>query len=269
MTRAVGLRRGLLALSTATLLAALVLLAARGTTSGVALPTVLGAGFIDGLNPCAVAVLLIFVSSLLATVERGVRAGEAARLPILIGGGVYVGGLYVTYLAIGVGLLSALGLLGSVALLQQTHIVGRVAALLAVGLGVLTLQEVLIPEWGQRLVMPPVFHERARRMARWVSLPGLFVAGAFIGVCTVPCSGSVYLATVTLLSRQTTYLTGLAYLALYNVMFVTPLLALLAFATARPTYRLLARAQLRSRAVIKLALAATTIGIGLLTLAVM
>jgi len=106
-------------------------------------------------------------------------------------------------------------------------------------------------------------------LARRAGLPALFAAGGLVGLCTVPCSGSVYLATVALLSQQTTYAAGLAYLALYNLMFVTPLLILLAFTTSRSSYRLLARAQLRARGGLKLLVGSATVAIGLLTLATM
>lgn len=260
-----GLRWAALASALAgILLLALLALATWGpASSSVNLPAVLGAGFIDGLNPCAIAVLLIFVSAILAAVERATGGSDAARRHVLIGGGAYVAGMYVTYFALGVGLL------GTIFFLQETHLVGRLAALVAIALGLLSLQEGLVPEWGQRLVMPAMFHGTANRLARRVAPPALFLAGGLVGLCTVPCSGSVYLATVALLSQQATYLSGVFYLGLYNLMFVTPLLLLLAIASARPTYRLLARAQLRARGALKLLLGAATVGIGLLTLAVM
>ena len=263
MTGALTWRRGVIV--SIPLLVALMLGVSQLSRAGssVTLPAVLGAGFIDGMNPCAIAILMVFVSALLAGVERGARAGEATRDRVLAGGSTYIAGMYVTYLALG------LGLLGSVSLFQQTHIVGRATALLAITLGLVTLQEALVPELGERLVMPPMFHDRARRLAQRVTLPALFFAGALIGLCTVPCSGSVYLATVALLSQQETYLSGVAYLVLYNVMFVLPLILLLALSTSRPAFRRLARAQLRGRVALKSLLGVTTVAVGLLTLAVM
>lgn len=225
--------------------------------------TVLGAGLIDGINPCAIALLFIFVSILLAAVERQVIAQAEGQRRILLGASTYIAGIYVTYLALGIGLLS-----GST-VLQETHLTGRIAAFVALALGLVTIQEALVPEWGQRLVMPAALHGSANRWLRKAAGPGIFVAGALIALCTVPCSGSVYLATLGLLSAQATYLKGVGYLALYNLMFVAPLLLIAVTASSRPTFRLLGSWQVRRRGFLKLSLGAATIAVGLMTLAVM
>jgi cytochrome c biogenesis protein CcdA len=58
----------------------------------------------------------------------------------------------------------------------------------------------------------------------------VFAAGVLVGLCTVPCSGAIYLAVLGLLARQATYLSGLGYLVPYHVVFVAPLVAMLAVA---------------------------------------
>lgn len=58
----------------------------------------------------------------------------------------------------------------------------------------------------------------------------MFAAGVLVGLCTVPCSGAIYLAVLGLLASQATFPKGLAYLGLYNALFVLPLVALLAVA---------------------------------------
>jgi cytochrome c biogenesis protein CcdA len=87
-----------------------------------------------------------------------------------------------------------------------------------------------------------------------------------VGLCTVPCSGSVYLAVLALLSTQTTLLSGVGYLILYNVVFVAPLLVILGLASSPTVYRQLARWQLRQRVALKLGTSIAAMGVGLLTL---
>jgi cytochrome c biogenesis protein CcdA len=61
---------------------------------------------------------------------------------------ISVAGVLLTYLGLG------LGLLGFASAFGQTHWVSHVAALGAVALGLLALQETLVPEWGLRLSVP-------------------------------------------------------------------------------------------------------------------
>lgn len=227
------------------------------------LATVIGAGLIDGLNPCAIAVLLVFISATLLAVGATMEGGLAERRRALFkGGAAYVSGMFITYLLIG------LGLMGFASVLRQDHIGTKIFALVAVGWSVLALQEALLPELGERLRMPPMLHSRAQSWVARASLPGLFVAGSLIGLCTVPCSGNVYLAVLALLSSRNDLGEALGYLVIYNFAFVIPLIALLGAAATPVAMRALARWQLHNRASLKLALGLTTALVSLAALAV-
>lgn len=226
------------------------------------LVTVVLAGLVDGLNPCAIAVLLVFVSATLLAVGATMEGAVAERRRALFrGGGVYISGMFVTYLLIG------LGLMGFAGALRQDHIGTKIFALLAIAWSLLALQEALLPELGERLRMPPMLHDSAQRWVHRASLPGLFVAGALIGLCTVPCSGNVYLAVLALLSSRADLAEALGYLLVYNLAFVVPLVVLLGAAATPLAMRSLARWQLHSRASLKLVLGLTTAFVSLAALA--
>ena len=230
------------------------------------LPAIIGAALIDSLNPCAFALLLVFVATMLAMLQRqpdAVGAAKARRW-LLSRGGIYVLGIFLTYLVLGFGLLGALQF---AKVLSSTHIVSRVAALIALGLGLLAFQEALLPEFGSRL-SAHMDMARMRNLVGRLSVPALFGAGVLVGFCTVPCAGSVYLAVLALLAAQSTLVVGIGYLVLYNIVFVAPLLVILVLASSPPVYRKLARWQLRQRLALKLATGVVTIGVGLLTLLV-
>jgi cytochrome c biogenesis protein CcdA len=218
------------------------------------------------VNPCAFALLLVFVATMLAMWQRQVAVVDAghARRWLLSRGGVYVFGIFLTYLALGFGLL---GVLTFAKTLSSTMLVSKVAALIALGLGLMMLQEALLPEFGTRLGAH-ADTPRLRKMVSHLGVPGLFGAGVLVGLCTVPCSGAVYLAVLALLSAQTTALAGAGYLLLYNLVFVAPLVAILALASSPPVYRTMARWQLHHRPSLKLATGAAAIVVGLLTLVV-
>ena len=230
------------------------------------LPTVIGAGLIDSLNPCAFALLLVFVSTMLAMLQRQSDATGVARAQrwLLTRGGIYILGIFLTYLALGFGLLGALQ---AAKVLSSSHLVSRIAALIALGLGIVVMQEALLPELGSRL-SAHMNMARMRELVGRMSVPALFGAGVLVGLCTVPCAGAVYLAVLALLSAQATVLAGVGYLVLYNVVFVAPLVVILALASSPPVYRRLARWQLRQRLALKLGTGVVTIGVGLLTLLV-
>ena len=233
--------------------------------SGVdlSLATVVLAGLIDGINPCAIAVLLVFVSATLLAVGATMEGGLGERRRALFkGGAAYVTGMFVTYLLIG------LGLMGFAGALRQDHIGTKIFAVVAIAWSLLALQEALLPELGERLRMPPMLHSRAQSWVQRASLPGLFVAGSLIGLCTVPCSGSVYLAVLALLSSRADFGQALGYLVVYNLAFVVPLIVLLGAAATPAAMRALTRWQLHNRASLKLALGLTTALVSLAALAV-
>ncbi len=227
------------------------------------LPVVVSAALLDSVNPCAFAVLLTFIAATLLLAERSSARGPGARWLLWRTGLVYISGVFVTYLGLGLGLLAFASALG------QTHWVGRGAALGAIALGLLALQEALVPEWGMRLGVPAGLDERLHALAARATLPAVFAAGVLVGLCTVPCSGAIYLAVLGLLASQATFTEGLAYLLLYNLLFVLPLVALLAAAGSRPVFNRLGRWQLHHRRSLKLGLGLVAVGLGLLLLAVL
>ena len=233
--------------------------------SGVdlSLAAVVAAGLVDGINPCAIAVLLVFVSATLLAVGATMEGSLGERRRALFrGGSAYVAGIFVTYLLIG------LGLMGFAGALRQDHLGTKIFAVVAIGWSVLALQEALLPELGERLRMPPMLHGRAQSWVSRATVPGLFVAGSLIGLCTVPCSGSVYLAVLALLSSRADLGSAIGYLVVYNLAFVVPLIALLAAAATPVAMRSLARWQLHNRASLKLALGLVTAMVSLAALAV-
>jgi cytochrome c biogenesis protein CcdA len=74
----------------------------------ITLPTVIVAGVIDGINPCAFTVLLLFITALLASLKAGEQNIGVARARLVGMGSIYIVAVFLTYLALGVGLLKTL-----------------------------------------------------------------------------------------------------------------------------------------------------------------
>ena len=228
----------------------------------VTLATVIVGGLIDGINPCAFTVLILFVTAMLATLQANTSSGiTAARARIIGLGSIYIASVFLTYLALGIGLLA------TSALFSRLHAPARVGALIAVGMGLWMLKDFFLPEVGPRLAAPSIVGQWTMDAARKGTIPALVVGGVLIGLCTVPCSGAVYLAVLSLLSMQSSALVGFGYLALYNVMFILPLVALLIAASARPALNKLAHWNLHHKEWVRLGLGASVVVMGILMLA--
>jgi len=136
-------------------------------------------------------------------------------------GALYVGAVWVTYLLIGLGLFSFLAWLG------QDHLVTRVAVILALVMALWMIKDVLVPGWGPAMAAPHATHSWMHRAMERGGMAGMLIAGVLVGICTVPCSGAIYLDIVAVLNASGGGPTGLALLALYNIAFIVPLVVLL------------------------------------------
>lgn len=180
------------------------------------LPLVAITGFLDGIHPCAIAILIFFVAFLL-TLQRSLKN-------IFFLGLVYILVIFLTYLAIGVGLFSGIMLFG------QHHFFGKLGAWLLIILGLANLKDYFFPNLPFHLRLPRVSGEKIRGLLKKASLPTVIVAAFLVGLCSIPCSGGIYAAILAFLAAKTTYWVGFGYLLLYNLMFVTPLLIILVLA---------------------------------------
>ena len=227
----------------------------------ITLPAVLVAGVVDGINPCAFTVLLLFVTALTSTLQAGEANVKAMRVRLLGMGGIYIAAVFLTYLALGVGLLKSLDFF------TRQHVPARFGALLAILFGLWMLKDYFLSEVGWRLQAPGRIGVVARQMGKKATLPALMVGGFLIGLCTVPCSGAVYLGVLSLLALQPTALQGYAYLVLYNVVFILPLIVILIAASARPTLNRVAHWNLHHKEGVRLVLGGGVVAMGLLILA--
>jgi len=191
---------------------------------GLTVPTVLASGFADGFNPCAFALLVLFATYTLTLLNAVTANGTPtleARQRLLGAGSLYVGAVLVTYFIIGLGLFTFLSWLG------RDHLVARGASILALVMALWMLKDLFLPGVGPSMMAPSGTHGRMQKAMQRGGLAGMLIAGVLVGICTVPCSGAIYLEIVAVLHASGGGLTGLALLALYNIAFIVPLLILL------------------------------------------
>jgi cytochrome c biogenesis protein CcdA len=219
------------------------------------LPTVLVAGLVDGLNPCAFATLVFFISYL-AFVGRDGR-------DVLLAGGAFALGVFLTYLGVGFGVLKFLATLPFLDAASRWvyGITAALCLLLAVG---------SLYDWWQarrgkatemRLKMPT-------RLRRWVNrtiregtgvgafVPVTFGTGVVVSVIELACTGQVYLPTILfVLGVPELQAQAGLYLVLYNLMFILPLVVVFVLAYFGTTSQQLGLLIHRHTAKVKLATA--------------
>jgi cytochrome c biogenesis protein CcdA len=194
----------------------------RFTSFGVL--TVVGAGLIDGLNPCAFATLVFFVSYLAFTGRRG--------RDVLFVGLSFTLGVFLTYLLVGVGLLKVVQSLSFFSSLGRW--VYLLTALLCVALAILTFRDFGRAQKGQpsdmTLRLPMNLRRRINKVIRQSSQMRAFVAVAFftgfvVSLLELACTGQVYLPTIIyVMSQPDLAAQAFLYLLLYCVMFILPLI---------------------------------------------
>lgn len=180
------------------------------------LPLVAVTGFLDGIHPCAIAILIFFIA-FLVSLKKGYK-------DILKLGLVYIFVIFLTYLAIGIGLLSGFMLFG------QHHFFAKLGSWLLIFLGLINLKSYFFPRFRLGIKISGIFHKKIKSFLQKATLPTVIIAAFLVALCSVPCSGGIYAAITALLASKTTFLTGFLYLLLYNFMFVLPLIIILALA---------------------------------------
>ena len=213
---------------------------AGGRAGVLALAPVILTGLADGVNPCAFAAMVLLVSVLSATGAAREDA-RARRRALLAGGGAFCAGVFATYYLAGMGLfVSARRLEGFPA--AEAVVFWAVWGLAILG-GALSAADAAVyfrtrdPE-RLRLKVPEALRRRmaplmrSRFGAHGLVLGGL-AAGALIAILEGVCTGQMYLPIIQYMARTPGLRSnGAAWLALYNLLFVLPLLAILGFALA-------------------------------------
>ena len=181
------------------------------------LPLVIISSLIDSINPCAFSILLLTIAFLFSL--------GRSRTEIFKIGGIYILGIFTVYILIGLGLLQVLHLFNT------PHFMAKVGAVVLLAWGGLNLINQFFPKFPIKLKIPSFAHSRIASLMHRATLPAAFALGVVVGLCEFPCTGGPYLMILGLLHDRGTYTSGLAYLLLYNLIFVSPLVVILGLAS--------------------------------------
>jgi len=188
------------------------------------LTTVLVAGLIDGLNPCAFATIVFLVSYLSFL---GKKSKE-----ILTYGLTFTFGVFIAYLIAGMGLMAGFRQLSGFPMV--TKVIYLVIAVFAFVLGIISFYDYILYRRGQgakmKLQLPMALKKKIHGIIRVqtksskAGVLGTFILGFVIAATEVVCTGQLYLPTIGYI-MTIPKLRAYAFLnlVLYNIMFIIPL----------------------------------------------
>ena len=178
--------------------------------SSLTIPAVIGAAVVDAINPCAFAVLILLTTTILATnkKKKALHAGIA-----------FTGAIYISYFFMGIGLFRAIQASG----LTRTFYL--IVTALAFIVGILNIKDYFWYGKGFLMEVPLAWRPRMKKLiSSVVSVPGAIVVGLVVSLFLLPCTSGPYIVILGLLAKNVSRTTGIWYLLLYNLIFVTPML---------------------------------------------
>lgn len=214
--------------------------------------TIISAGLIDGINPCAFTVMIFFISFL--TVQ-GYK-----RKDLNLIGLSFIFAVFLTYILIGIGIFGFLYRLEGFWLVAKIFNVS--VGILSIILGFLALYDFFKfkktgATEGLTLQLPRIIKnqihsiiglhyrkskepQKQQRIFRLIF--SALITGFLVSILEAVCTGQVYLPTIAFVLKTTPLkLQALSYLLTYNLMFILPLLIIFLFALWGTTSQAFAR----------------------------
>ncbi len=178
--------------------------------AGPSLLLIAGAALIDGINPCAFAVLVFLLVALL---------GAQSRKSVVATGLAYTAGVFLLYI------LSGFGILAAVRVLDIGAGFSIFAGAVAILAGMFMVLEGLTGRAVVPLAIPAGGSAILKRWSGRHTVSAAFGIGILTGFFELPCTGGVYLAVLGMLSSSPGIRT-VGALLLYNTIFVLPLIVI-------------------------------------------
>lgn len=197
--------------------------------------SVVVAGLLDGVNPCAIAMLLMFISLISFVKNR--------RVMVLVSS-AYIAGVFVTYLAVGLGVLHLLSSAFIQTLIEDfSMILYSMFALLALIFFVVTFYDFLVTKnekyekvknqlpqfmknFNKRIMeaLTNLLKNEKASLSTTIKLFLIpFLVGIIIGFTEAACTGQIYFFVLALIETGATG-SGVFYLIIFNLMFIMPLI---------------------------------------------
>lgn len=190
----------------------------EATKPKLTLPKVLSLAVVDAVNPCAFAVLLLLLVSIIAY-------NPGNRRSILFAGLAFITSVFVTYFLYGLVFIKFFQIVQALAVVRFWLFEGLAVA--AITFGVLNIRDFIRYKPGRLgTEMPLLMRPKVKKiLSKITSTKGAAVAGLLVAVFLLPCTIGPYIIAAGILSVFD-MLENVPILLLYNLVFVAPMAAI-------------------------------------------
>ncbi|MDD3793428.1 MAG: hypothetical protein PHI37_01330 [Candidatus Gracilibacteria bacterium] len=167
----------------------------------------------DSINPCAFAVMFILLSSILR--EQG------NKKTVILAGALFTLSVFISYMAMGLGLYKALASTSSVFYLKL------VVGTLGVFIGLANLKDYFWYGKFFKMEVPDSWRPKMKTLLKKVVSPmGAFFVGFLISLFLLPCTSGPYLVVLGYLASESASINtwGYIYILIYNLIFIIPMI---------------------------------------------
>jgi cytochrome c biogenesis protein CcdA len=211
--------------------------------------TVITTALVDSINPCAIGVLILLISTLMALSKN--------RHRMLMVGLIYISAVYVAYFSAG------LGLLYFIQRFQVADLIGTIVGVLVILLGFIEIKDFFWYGRGISLTIPKSQLKKLKQKVTKASIPGVIILGFFVAAVELPCTGGPYLAITTILAKDFQWI-AVWYLVIYNFIFVLPLIIILLIAYTTSDIKAIEKWKTKHRKWMRLATGLVMVALGIL-----
>ena len=233
------------------------------------IPAIIFIGLVDGVNPCAVTIIVFFMSFL---AFYGYRKREMVVIGLL-----FILSVYITYCLIGLGIFESLYRLQGFWLLSK--ITNITIGVISIVFGFCALYDFIqyrktgstdglmlsLPRWIKNLIYKIIgsnYRDGSKTLTGLVI--SALVTGFLVSILGAVCVAKIYLPTIVFVLKTTGLkLKALAYLLLYNLLFIVPLLIVLSFAIAGTSPERFQKILRGNLGIVKILMGAAFLGLGI------
>jgi len=232
--------------------------------------TIIVAGLIDGINPCAFATIIFLISYLTLLGRKGKQ--------ILIIGAAYTLSVFITYFLVGILGLSILEYLQKLKFLTiLIKIIFFVTGVLVLGFAFYSLYDYYLFKKGKTsemvMQLPTKIKQKIHKSIREKSKMRNYVLAAFligflVSLQELFCTGQVYLPTLVYMSRLSHFRNmAYFYLVIYNLLFIIPLIVVFMLVYWGMSSQILAKWMQKKLGTIKILMTIIFLALGIVLIA--